>query len=224
VPSHQTEDTFSHQVPTDKSSSGTSRVTASTPSRTTTTTIGSQRSDSSQPQRTPSEDNSSPQSDGTDILRSGTTKPSTSRTHSKLTMVTSTPSPFHQEETTSSPVEKTRKSEFSISAMLKSQPQSTMPEPQSTALAFNPRCHWIAIGTEAGWQIWDFEAKDSPIIADGEFKLEKPVQAENATKKVKQPKYHSVTSIAWNTLGTRLFVGFSNGHIKVYDISEQRVN
>jgi hypothetical protein len=28
-----------------------------------------------------------------------------------------------------------------------------------------------------------------------------------------------VTSIAWNTLGTRLFIGFSNGHIKVHDIN-----
>lgn len=93
------------------------------------------------------------------------------------------------------------------------------------ALAFNPKCHWIAIGTEVGWEVWDFESKDSPIIADGDFKLEKVVQDENTNnKKVKPTKYHSVTSLAWNTLGTRLFVGFSNGHIRVYDINEERVN
>ncbi|MFM7854286.1 MAG: WD40 repeat domain-containing protein [Flammeovirgaceae bacterium] len=38
-------------------------------------------------------------------------------------------------------------------------------------LAFNPRCHWIAIGTEFGYQIWDFEAKDSPVIGEGNFKI-----------------------------------------------------
>jgi WD40 repeat protein len=25
-----------------------------------------------------------------------------------------------------------------------------------TALAFNPKCHWIAVGTEIGWEVWDF--------------------------------------------------------------------
>jgi len=29
-----------------------------------------------------------------------------------------------------------------------------------------------------------------------------------------------VTSIAWNTLGNRLFVGFSNGDLKVVEVTE----
>ena len=91
-------------------------------------------------------------------------------------------------------------------------------------MAFNPKCHWIAIGTELGWEVWDFESKDSPIIADGNFKLEKVVQVQTETKKVKPTKYHQVTSIAWNTLGSRLFVGYSNGDIKVYEINEEKVN
>ena len=92
-------------------------------------------------------------------------------------------------------------------------------------LAFNPRSHWIAIGTEVGWQIWDFEAKDAPVIAEGNFKLEtKENNEEKASKKVKQEKFHQVTSIQWNTIGNRLFVGFSNGNVKVYDISEERTN
>ena len=63
-----------------------------------------------------------------------------------------------------------------------------------------------------------------PIIADRKLKLEKVVQDESNSKKLKPTKQHSVTSLAWNTLGTRLFVGFSNGDIKVYDINEERVN
>lgn len=94
-----------------------------------------------------------------------------------------------------------------------------------TALAFNPKCHWIAIGTEIGWEVWDFESKDAPVVADGDFKLEKAViQNEADKKKLKPTKQHAVTSIAWNTLGTRLFVGYSNGDVKVYDISEERTN
>jgi guanine nucleotide-binding protein subunit beta-2-like 1 protein len=92
-------------------------------------------------------------------------------------------------------------------------------------LAFNPRSHWIAIGTENGWQIWDFEAKDTPVIADGNFKLESKQSVEDkANKKQKAEKFHQVTSIQWNTIGNRLFVGFSNGHVKVYDITEEKIN
>ena len=42
---------------------------------------------------------------------------------------------------------------------------------------------------------------------------------EKPGKTVKPDKFHQVTSIAWNTLGNRLFVGFSNGNLKVYDIT-----
>jgi len=92
-------------------------------------------------------------------------------------------------------------------------------------LAFNPRCHWIAIGTEVGWQIWDFEAKDTPVIAEGSFKLEgKKTLEEKQTKKPKADKFHQVTSISWNTLGNRLFVGFSNGDIKAIEVTEEKSN
>ena len=92
-------------------------------------------------------------------------------------------------------------------------------------LAFNPRCHWIAIGTEVGWQIWDFEAKDTPVIAEGSFKLEgKKTLEEKTTKKPKADKFHQVTSISWNTLGNRLYVGFSNGDIKVIEVTEEKSN
>jgi len=93
------------------------------------------------------------------------------------------------------------------------------------ALAFNPRSHWIAIGTEVGWQIWDFEAKDSPVKAEGQFQLEGKIEEkEKKETKVKPPKFHQVTSIAWNTLGNRLFVGFSNGDVKVIEVTEEKAN
>ena len=91
-------------------------------------------------------------------------------------------------------------------------------------LAFNPRCHWIAIGTEVGWQIWDFEAKDSPVIGEGNFKLEgkKNLDEKPGKKRQNVDKFHQVTSIAWNTLGNRLFVGYSSGDIKVVEVTEEK--
>ena len=47
---------------------------------------------------------------------------------------------------------------------------------------------------------------------------------EKQSKKVKLDKFHQVTSIAWNTLGNRLFVGFTNGAIKAFEIAEERLN
>ena len=92
-------------------------------------------------------------------------------------------------------------------------------------LAFNPRSHWIAVGTESGWQIWDFESKDSPVIGEGEYKLEgKKNLDEKQSKKIKVDKFHQVSSISWNTMGNRLFVGFTNGVIKVYEITEEKLN
>lgn len=58
------------------------------------------------------------------------------------------------------------------------------------------------------------------MIAEGNFKLEsKQTTEEKTSKKVKAEKFHQVTSIQWNTIGNRLFVGYSNGHVKVYDIT-----
>lgn len=105
----------------------------------------------------------------------------------------------------------------------KENPSFDAPAPV-TAVAFNPKSHWIAVGTEVGWAVWDFESKDTPTIADGEFKLEKVVQTQTESKKVKPTKYHQVTSVSWNTLGTRLFVGYSNGDVKVHEITEEKLN
>lgn len=94
-----------------------------------------------------------------------------------------------------------------------------------TCLAFNPRSSLIAIGTEVKWQIWNFEGKEAIPIFELESKMEnvKKKEDEKETKKIKNDKFHQVTSISWNTLGSRLFVGYSNGVIRVYDITEEKV-
>lgn len=93
------------------------------------------------------------------------------------------------------------------------------------AIAFNPRSAMIAVGTEVDWQVWNFLGKNSPILVSDQFKMEslkseKEKEKEKETKRVKVEKFHQVTSIKWNTTGSRLFVGYSNGNLKVYDIKE----
>jgi len=63
------------------------------------------------------------------------------------------------------------------------------------------------------------------VIGEGNFKLEgKKVLDEKPGAKKRQhiDKFHQVTSIAWNTLGNRLFVGFSNGDIKTVEVTEEK--
>lgn len=89
-----------------------------------------------------------------------------------------------------------------------------------TSLAFNPKTSWVAIGTENGIKVWDFEAKENALLAEQAYEHEQEVKVvteEKAEKKHKDKTYHQVTSIQWNSIGTRLFAGFSNGVIKVYE-------
>lgn len=92
-----------------------------------------------------------------------------------------------------------------------------------TGLAFNPKTSWIAVGTENGIKVWDFEAKENSLLAEQAYEhiqeAKTTVTEEKAEKKRKDKTFYQCTSIQWNSIGTRLFAGFSNGVIKVYDAS-----
>lgn len=94
-----------------------------------------------------------------------------------------------------------------------------------TSLAFNPKSAWVAIGTENGVTLWDYENKENSVLSKVEYETEESVEAAkeaaeetNKKKKLKPKKFHQVTSIQWNAIGTRLFVGFNNGVIRVYEV------
>lgn len=90
-----------------------------------------------------------------------------------------------------------------------------------TCLAFNPKTSFIAVGTENGIKVWNFEAKENSLMAETNYEIEyqapKNVNSEEKVEKPREKTFHQVTSIQWNAIGTRLFAGFSNGVIKVYD-------
>ena len=43
-------------------------------------------------------------------------------------------------------------------------------------------------------------------------------------KKKRDATYHQCTSVQWNSIGSRLFAGFSNGVIKAYDAQVESAN
>lgn len=81
-------------------------------------------------------------------------------------------------------------------------------------IAFNPKLYWVAAATDSGVKIWDLmTTKDTPLV---ELTYEK-----KNTEKEKKPKSLACTSLCWNALGKKLFAGFSDGIIKVWQVSNQ---
>lgn len=103
-----------------------------------------------------------------------------------------------------------------------------------TALAFNPKSAWIAVGTETGVTLWDYENKNKEenVLSKVDYETEQSVEAtkeaeteeKNTKKKTKPKRFHQVTSLEWNAIGTRLFVGFSNGVVRVYEVQVENQN
>lgn len=98
-----------------------------------------------------------------------------------------------------------------------------------TSLSFNPKTSWIAIGTENGVKVWDFENKENPLIAETAYEIEYEAPKvwnvdEKGEKKKRETTYHQCTSVQWNSIGSRLFAGFTNGVIKVYETLVESAN
>jgi len=84
---------------------------------------------------------------------------------------------------------------------------------QINQIAFNPKLQWVAAATEAGIKIWDLlslNTKPLHILAAEVKKVE--------GKETKDAKAPQCVSITWNALGTKLFGGFSDGNIRVWQV------
>jgi len=88
-------------------------------------------------------------------------------------------------------------------------------------LAFNPGFQMVATATDNGVKIYDILAKEdsSSLITTLTHEVErKSAKADKTNRNV------ACTSIAWNSLGNRLFAGFADGIIKVWDVSIKKKN
>ncbi len=84
-------------------------------------------------------------------------------------------------------------------------------------IKFNTANQWIAVATNDGVAIWDLQSEnDDPLQ-----KL-----THETTKKIKKGKSGTMkekcTSLCWDNEGHRLFAGFSDGAIRVWDIFEDQ--
>jgi guanine nucleotide-binding protein subunit beta-2-like 1 protein len=83
-------------------------------------------------------------------------------------------------------------------------------------ISFNNKFQWVAAATENDIKVWDLMSKDTvPFV---ELNLH-----DAAKKEGKKSKLPQCTSLAWNSLGKKLFAGFSDGVIRVWH-AEQRKN
>lgn len=80
---------------------------------------------------------------------------------------------------------------------------------QINALTFSPVKFWIVIATDNGIKVWDIES--------GTFKLEILVSNMENDKKLKSP---GCLSICWDNSGKTLYAGFTDGAIRVYELSD----
>lgn len=82
---------------------------------------------------------------------------------------------------------------------------------QINQIAFNPKLQWVAAATEKQVLVWDLMSSSS-----------KPVGAISIEKKVKDKQTTTLncTSLTWNALGKKLFVGCNDGTIRVYQVSD----
>lgn len=90
---------------------------------------------------------------------------------------------------------------------------------QVNDLKFNPTNQWLAAATDRGILIWDLQ--DS---------LQRPFESlqHQTTKNVtmgknKQTFLEKCTSLEWNSQGTRLFGGFADGAIRVWDVNQNEM-
>jgi len=77
---------------------------------------------------------------------------------------------------------------------------------------------WLAVGTHLGVKIWDLKAEAEP-----EKVMPLAFLQHETTKKIKRGHtelYEKCTSLCWNHDGSRLYAGFSDGAIRVYDVLE----
>lgn len=75
-------------------------------------------------------------------------------------------------------------------------------------ISFNYKQQWVAVATETSVKVWDLQSKDSSPIAE--------LASDRKEKEGKKGKLPQCISLTWNALGDKIFAGFSDGVIRVW--------
>eukprot|EP01100_Stratorugosa_tubuloviscum_P000802 TRINITY_DN117_c3_g2_i1.p1 TRINITY_DN117_c3_g2~~TRINITY_DN117_c3_g2_i1.p1 ORF type:complete len:323 (-),score=172.74 TRINITY_DN117_c3_g2_i1:1139-2107(-) len=83
-----------------------------------------------------------------------------------------------------------------------------------TSLAFSPNKYWLCVATRKSVKIWNLQDRRS--IAEVSIR---PIETKKKNKRrVKNNYYPSCSSLAWSTDGNTLFVGSTDGNIRVLQV------
>merc|ERR1712166_274012 len=88
---------------------------------------------------------------------------------------------------------------------------------------FSQKLYWVIVGTEEGIKVFDLpSSKNIQEIRETSMLPNERHDAEASAKEAKsiEPKYVSCTSLAWNKSDDKLYAGFSDNYIRVYQIEE----
>jgi guanine nucleotide-binding protein subunit beta-2-like 1 protein len=83
------------------------------------------------------------------------------------------------------------------------------------ALIFSPHWYWLCAATEGGIKIWDLQSKSVVEILRLEPKPDQP----RSTKLNKLHLDPYCTSLAWGADGRTLFAGYTDHHIRVWQVN-----
>merc|ERR1711981_1245398 len=88
---------------------------------------------------------------------------------------------------------------------------------------FSQKLYWVIVGTEDGIKVFDLpssrniqEIKETSMLPNERHDAE----ASSNSGKAVEPKYVSCTSLAWNKSDDKLYAGFSDSYIRVYQIED----
>ncbi|KRW99612.1 WD40-repeat-containing domain [Pseudocohnilembus persalinus] len=85
-------------------------------------------------------------------------------------------------------------------------------------IAFNPKLQWVAAGTEQGVKIWDLMSANTKPIATLQAEQ---VVTETKEGTLKRQKLPMCVSLTWNALGRKIFAGFTDALIRVWQVNEE---
>lgn len=89
------------------------------------------------------------------------------------------------------------------------------------SIAFNPKLQWVAVAHDTGFKVYDMLSQDDePVIANIEITVQSG-EAKDDSKRARERKL-ACNSLAWNGSGMKLFTGFSDKVVRVYQLTTEK--
>jgi guanine nucleotide-binding protein subunit beta-2-like 1 protein len=97
-------------------------------------------------------------------------------------------------------------------------------EGEINALVFSPTRYWLCAAFGSKFRIWDLETKD--VVGEHDIDKDRKKRTPMVTGEKKKTRWSTglptyCTSLAWSPDGTKLFAGYSNNSVYVYELTSE---